>query len=208
MHKTFSNTHSLQKLKQGVTEFELASSPVTLISSLICPRYPSPFLDGSSLGGISPILKKVEHFFVQKVARNGGCLFRALRDNVDELRMDVKEVICYDDKARSQYEEALVAITVDESLSSTLKIMIFWGGESELLVISKLCQQLIIVYIPEHEHRSMELKISKTSKGKPRKVVRLLYNGRDHYDLLSAVVSISSPQLLSVSPHLYHSLLS
>nr|DAD27885.1 TPA_asm: hypothetical protein HUJ06_029353 [Nelumbo nucifera] len=128
---------SLQKLKQGVSVFELASSPITLISSMICPRYPS------SLGGISPALKKVEHFSVQKVTGNGGCLFRApvkgmainkgitltpreRRDDVDELRMVVKEVICYDDKERSQYEEALVAITVDESLSNTLKNLIFW----------------------------------------------------------------------------------
>ncbi|KAF3795538.1 hypothetical protein EJ110_NYTH00107 [Nymphaea thermarum] len=28
----------------------------------------------------------------------------------------------------------------------------FWGGESELLVLSKLCCQPVIVYIPEHEH--------------------------------------------------------
>ncbi|XP_010262739.1 PREDICTED: uncharacterized protein LOC104601188 isoform X4 [Nelumbo nucifera] len=138
-----SNEVFLQQLKQGIAEFELASSPVTPISSMICPRYPSPFLGGgghrffarigSSLGGISPALKKVEHFSVQKVTGDGRCLFRALvkgmainkgitlthreeRDDADELRMAVKEVICYDDKERSQYEEALVAITVDESL--------------------------------------------------------------------------------------------
>lgn len=36
--------------------------------------------------------------------------------NADDLRMAVKEVICESDKERRQYEEALVAITVDESL--------------------------------------------------------------------------------------------
>lgn len=34
----------------------------------------------------------------------------------DELRMAVKEVICNDPKEREKYKEALVAITVDESL--------------------------------------------------------------------------------------------
>ncbi|XP_010262736.1 PREDICTED: OTU domain-containing protein At3g57810 isoform X2 [Nelumbo nucifera] len=221
-----SNEVFLQQLKQGIAEFELASSPVTPISSMICPRYPSPFLGGgghrffarigSSLGGISPALKKVEHFSVQKVTGDGRCLFRALvkgmainkgitlthreeRDDADELRMAVKEVICYDDKERSQYEEALVAITVDESLKrycQRIEKSDFWGGESELLVLSKLCQQPIIVYIPEHEHRvggrgtgfipitEYGVEFSKTSKGKPRKVVRLLFSGRNHYDLL------------------------
>lgn len=36
--------------------------------------------------------------------------------NADDLRMAVKEVVCDNDKERRQYEEALVAITVDESL--------------------------------------------------------------------------------------------
>lgn len=34
----------------------------------------------------------------------------------DELRMAVKEVICNDPKEREKYKEALIAITVDESL--------------------------------------------------------------------------------------------
>lgn len=34
----------------------------------------------------------------------------------DELRMAVKEAICDDEKERLKYEEALVAITVEESL--------------------------------------------------------------------------------------------
>lgn len=35
---------------------------------------------------------------------------------LDELRTAVKEVICDSDRERRQYEEALIAITVDESL--------------------------------------------------------------------------------------------
>lgn len=34
----------------------------------------------------------------------------------DELRLAVAEAICSDEKKRSAYEEALIAITLDESL--------------------------------------------------------------------------------------------
>ncbi|KAL3839437.1 hypothetical protein ACJIZ3_024028 [Penstemon smallii] len=116
----------------------------------------------------------------------------------DELRMAVKEVICDNDKERLKYEEALIAITVDESLRRYCQRIgrpDFWGGEAELLVLSRLCSQPIVVYIPEHEHGgwgSGFIPIQEYGsdihndfkKGKTRKVVRLLYTGRNHYDLL------------------------
>lgn len=37
-------------------------------------------------------------------------------ENADELRMAVKEIICDNGREREKYEEALVAITVEESL--------------------------------------------------------------------------------------------
>lgn len=174
----------------------------------------------SSVGRGSPpaaAAKKVEHYSVQKVAGDGRCMFRALvkgmaftkgislnpreeREDADELRMAVKEIICDSGEERRQYEEALVAITVDESLKRYCQRIgrhDFWGGESELLVISKLCKQPIIVYIPEHEHTrggwgsgfipiaEYGLEFRKGSrKGKQREVVKLLYSGRNHYDLL------------------------
>ncbi|KAL0333229.1 UNVERIFIED_CONTAM: OVARIAN TUMOR DOMAIN-containing deubiquitinating enzyme 3 [Sesamum angustifolium] len=63
------------------------------------------------------------------------------------------------------------------------------------LVLSKLCCQPIVVYIPEHEHggwgtgfipiQEYGSEFRKGSKkGKPREVVRLLYTGKNHYDLL------------------------
>ncbi|KAI3938634.1 hypothetical protein MKW92_029876, partial [Papaver armeniacum] len=151
-------------------------------------------------GGMSPAMKKVERFSVRKVTGDGRCLFRALvkgmainkgiglsqwqeRNDAGNMTMAVKEVICGSGKERCQYEEALIAITVEESYlryCQRLKDLIFWGGESELLVLSKLCRQPIVVYIPEHE-----MSLSKSSKnGEPRKPVRLLYSGKNHYDLL------------------------
>ncbi|KAI8014758.1 hypothetical protein ACSBR2_003242 [Camellia fascicularis] len=226
-----SNETLLQQLKHGLAEFELVSSPVLSISShkpnSPLRLSPNSLLSdnthrffariGSSLGGASPAMKKLERYAVQKVTGDGRCLFRALvkgmafnkgialnpreeRENADELRMAVKEVLCDNDKERLQYEEALVAITVEESLKRYCQRIgrpDFWGGESELLVLSKLCCQPIIVYIPEHEHTkggwgSGFIPIAEygtefrkgSRKGKSRKVVRLVYSGKNHYDLL------------------------
>lgn len=215
-----SNEKLLQQLKEGTAKFELLSSP-------ICTnKFSFPLLSDTSHrffarigpplgGGGSPAMKKVEHYTVQRVTGDGRCMFRALvkglamnkgislssreeRDDADDLRMAVKEVICESDKERRQYEEALVAITVDESLKrycQRIERSDFWGGESELLVLSKLCRQPVIVYIPEQEHMGRGTgfipiaeygsEFSKASKkSKPRTAVKLLYSGKNHYDLL------------------------
>ncbi|XP_057512214.1 OVARIAN TUMOR DOMAIN-containing deubiquitinating enzyme 3 isoform X2 [Actinidia eriantha] len=217
-----SNETLLEQLKHGLAQFEIVSSPVLSISSYRAHTPPSKanlFFAriGPSIGGGSPAIKKVERFSVQKVTGDGRCLFRALvkgmalnkgitlnpreeREDADDLRVAVKEVICDNGKERVQYEEALVAITVEESLKRYCQRIgrsDFWGGESELLVLSKLCCQPITVYIPEHEHTKSGwgagfIPIAEygsefgkgSGKGKARKVVRLLYSGKNHYDLL------------------------
>ncbi|TKY63423.1 OTU domain-containing protein [Spatholobus suberectus] len=177
------NEDVLEQLRNGSAKFEVVSSPVPSVaappnnntslfgigncSTLFFARI------GSSFGGQSPAMKKLERFSVQKVTGDGRCLFRALvkgmaynkgvvlnqreeRENADELRMAVKEAICENEGERKLYEEVLIAITVDEPLKRYCQRIVrpdFWGGESELLVLSKLCKQPIIVYIPEHEHR-------------------------------------------------------
>ncbi|XP_021289592.1 OTU domain-containing protein At3g57810 isoform X3 [Herrania umbratica] len=172
------NENILEQIRHGIAHFELVSSVSTpsvshLLSTAFLGDSSSRFFAriGPSLGSGSPATKKVEHFSVHKVAGDGRCLFRALvkgmalhkgialspqkeRDDADELRMAVKEVLCDSGKDRQQYEEALVAITVEESLKrycQRIQRPDFWGGESELLVLSRLCGQPIIVYIPEHE---------------------------------------------------------
>ncbi|KAK6245014.1 hypothetical protein QUC31_011423 [Theobroma cacao] len=226
--KVFNAENILEQIRHGIAQFELVSAPVSSVSTpSVSHSLSAAFLGdsssrffariGPSLGSGSPATKKVEHFSVHKVTGDGRCLFRALvkgmalhkgialrpqkeRDDADELRMAVKEVLCDSGKDRQQYEEALVAITVEESLKrycQRIQQPDFWGGESELLVLSRLCGQPIIVYIPEHEHRkggwgSGFIPIAEygaefrkgSRKAKPRKVVRLLYSGRNHYDLL------------------------
>ncbi|PKA46082.1 OTU domain-containing protein [Apostasia shenzhenica] len=208
-----SNEVLLQQLRDGTAEFELIRPPVS--------RTPSGLgffaRITSSFNEISPAMTKVERHAIQKVTGDGRCMFRALvkgmarnrglvlsssqeRDDADDVRMAVKEVLCDNGEERLQYEEALVAITVEESLKRYCQRIgrsDFWGGESELLVISKLCRQPIIVYIPEHEHAvatkgsgfipiaEYGSEFRKPKKGsKPRMAVRLLYSGNNHYDLL------------------------
>ncbi|EXB89963.1 hypothetical protein L484_023615 [Morus notabilis] len=140
----------LEQLKNGTAQFELVSVPVRSISTPNPHSCPPPFLGdhshrffariGPSIGSKgSPTTKKVERYLVQRVTGDGRCLFRALLAvaNADELRMAVKEVICDNDKERHQYEAALVAITVEESLKRYCQRIgrpDFWGGESELLI--------------------------------------------------------------------------
>ncbi|CAK9236416.1 unnamed protein product [Sphagnum troendelagicum] len=168
--------------------------------------------------GTSQAMKKVEHYTVRKVTGDGRCMFRALvqgmatnkglglnpteeQQEADQLRFAVMDAICRSDNRRHLYEEALIAITLEESLKrycQRIPNSNFWGGESELLVLSRMCLQPIIVYIPEAEARRggkwgtgfipiaeygrEYLKPGKNRK--PRKPVRLLYSGSNHYDLL------------------------
>ncbi|KAK3031368.1 hypothetical protein RJ639_036076 [Escallonia herrerae] len=212
------NETILEQLRHGRAKFELVSAPVTSISSHNTQRSPTAFLSenthlffariGSSFGGGSAALKNMERYSVQKVTGDGRCKRHGFQQGYQpsptrrekECRMAVKEAICDNEQERVPYEEALVAITVEESLKRYCQQIgraDFWGGESELLVLSKLCRQPIIVYIPEHEHTkggrgSGFIPIAeygaKYGKGprkeKSRKVVRLLYSGKNHYDLL------------------------
>ncbi|XP_052881188.1 OVARIAN TUMOR DOMAIN-containing deubiquitinating enzyme 3 isoform X2 [Gossypium arboreum] len=202
------NETILEQLRHGTAKFELVSSPVSSISipSLshsLSTTFPADNSHrffariGASLGGGSAATKKVEQYSIHKVTGDGRCLFRALvkgmafnkgialspreeRDDADELRMAVKEILCDSVKDRQQYEEALIAITVEESLKrycQRIQRPDFWGGESELLH-----RKGGWGFIPIAEYGSEFRK--GFGKGKPKKVVRLLYSGRNHYDLL------------------------
>jgi len=57
--------------------------------------------------------------------------------DADDLRMAVKEIICDSETERQKFEEAVIAITVEQSLKrycQRIRRPDFWAGESELLV--------------------------------------------------------------------------
>ncbi|KAH9623707.1 hypothetical protein KSS87_013421 [Heliosperma pusillum] len=217
MASTSSNPESiLEQLKSGAAQFMLVHSPMPSISHSNSNSLHFFARIGPPLGVTSSsTTKKAEHYSVRKVAGDGRCMFRALvkgmavnkginltshreREDADELRTAVKEVICEDKKEQRSYKEAVIAITVEQPLQRYCQRIgrsDFWGGESELLVLSKLCHQPIIVYIPETEIKGggrgfvpiaeYGAEFYKPSgKTKARKAVRLLYSGRNHYDLL------------------------
>ncbi|KAH7288989.1 hypothetical protein KP509_31G052500 [Ceratopteris richardii] len=169
--------------------------------------------------GTPPYASKIEHYAIHRVKGDGRCMFRALalgmafnderrlspideQKQADNLRIAVEGALCSNESHRQKYEEALIAITIDESLNQycrRIRYPDFWGGESELLVLSRLYQQPVIVYIPEHEMRGLRnswgsgfvpiaeygLEYTKITKDKAAfKPVRLLYSGGNHYDLL------------------------
>ncbi|KAG6547779.1 hypothetical protein Mapa_010592 [Marchantia paleacea] len=210
-------------------ECDFASAPFASISAAFSSRWKRPtsfFAKIAPLGGehqashgTSPALKKVEYHSVRRISGDGRCMFRALvvgmatnkgqtlsymeeEQEADQLRLAVMDAICRPDQRSHIYEEALIAITVEESLKrycQRIPSPSFWGGESELLVLSKMCCQPIIVYIPESEAKNRGYRggggyipiaeygsdYKKPGKDrKARKPVRLLYSGRNHYDLL------------------------
>lgn len=59
--------------------------------------------------------KKSKKWFWSALS-SGYVAFLLFFTNADDLRMAVKEVICDSGSERRQYEEALIAITIDESL--------------------------------------------------------------------------------------------
>ncbi|KAF7054518.1 hypothetical protein CFC21_062180 [Triticum aestivum] len=193
-----SNATLLARLGEGTARFELLEDPAPAPAPPVWTRLHCFARIGSSLrGGWSAALNKVEHYGVQRVTGDGRCMFRALakgmaktrgipltpREEVqdaDDLRLAVKEVICDNQTERQKYEEAIIAITVDESLKrycQRIRRPDFWGGESELLYRGRGNG-----FIPIAEYG---LEFTKDSKeGKKRVPVRLLYSGKNHYDLL------------------------
>ncbi|XP_062006425.1 OVARIAN TUMOR DOMAIN-containing deubiquitinating enzyme 3-like isoform X2 [Rosa rugosa] len=180
--------------------------------------YSHRFFAGTGLGGGSKEFRKAEIYTVHEVKKDGRCLFRALAKGIlaantgslpdltkreeqkraGELLEDVNDVICENTKL-PKYEAARKAINAAlfkggfHSYCDRIREPDFWGGESELLVLSQLLKQPIIVYKRADEHTnggggSAFIPIEEYgTEFKPKKAVRLLLihlSDRNHYDLL------------------------
>ncbi|ONL96351.1 Cysteine proteinases superfamily protein [Zea mays] len=180
------------------------SSAGKLQHNLLLVQVSSPDFLKSLQAACSPIFASL----IWRVLEGLGAVVKVIRSWVssslsifmeeDDLRMAVKEIICDSETGRQEYEEAVIAITVEQSLKrycQRIRRPDFWGGESEFLVLSRLCRQPIIIYIPEREYHGRGngfipiaeygLEFTKNTKQWKKKTpVRLLYSGRNHYDLL------------------------
>ena len=113
----------------------------------------------------------------------------------DQLRLAVAESLCRTPEKRKNFSEAVMAISYEYGLEKYCKRILepaFWGGEPELLVLSRLIRRPIVVYIHASQARnaegsgfvSIQTYGEEFSKEGKRKAVKLLYNGENHYDLL------------------------
>jgi hypothetical protein len=113
----------------------------------------------------------------------------------DQLRLAVAESLCRTPEKRKQFSESVMAISYEYGLETYCKRILepsFWGGEPELLVISRLIRRPVKVYIHAAQAKNatgagfvcIQTYGEEFSKEGKRKPIRLLYNGENHYDLL------------------------
>ena len=147
---------------------------------------------------------------VLKITPDGRCMFRALVQGMaqnrvndvltqsdeareaDSLRMAVNEALCSGSHRRREYVNAVRGAKVEygglDRYCNVSRRPTHWGGEVELLVVSKMLKLPIIVYRPLANGGAFKIMVEygaeyMKSKEKNIKPVRLLYLG-NHYDLL------------------------
>ena len=147
---------------------------------------------------------------VLHIKRDGKCMFRALvqgmaqnfdevvgsgeeTEQADALRLACNEALCASGKrAAKMYLPAVRGARAEYgTMQEFCRVSMHprhWGGEVELLVLSKMLEQNIVVYRPlaDGSAYSVIAEYGKEHLKKGRKPVRLLFNLRDHYDLLVA----------------------
>ena len=148
---------------------------------------------------------------VIRVQGDGKCMFRSIalglarnkgrilgpaaeEQEADQLRLAVAEALCRTPQRRRDFPEAVISLQVDDNIQNYCKKIMspsFWGGEPELLVLSKMLKVPIYVYIAEGGGSTYNPiykfgeNFSKAGKDwAKRRPVRLLYSNGNHYDLL------------------------
>ena len=115
----------------------------------------------------------------------------------DNLRLAVRDALCRSDERRALFQEAVTSIEVAEGglpkYCARLKDAGFWGGELELLVLSRMLRVPLYVYKTAAEAGAGKewwgyvpiVKYGEAyAEGEGRKPVHLLYYQGNHYDLL------------------------
>jgi len=173
---------------------------------------------------------------IRVIKGDGKCMFRALARGMarnkgvvltpedetrdaDTLRLAVRDALCRSDERRRVFSEAVTSVEVAEGgipkYCARLNDAGFWGGEVELMVISRLLQVPIYIYrsskeagvekivgygfAPIVKYGEQYAGVSEDGEGQGlleessaaggfggRKPVNLLYREGNHYDLLVA----------------------
>lgn len=157
-------------------------------------------------------------FKVHKIVGDGRCMFRAtvrslalhkgifLRsreelEEAEQLRQACHEALCRTSQRSKEFPDARKQILYGygdiRQYCSQLARPTFWGGEVEMMVISKMLKIPIFVYTATDESKAEgapqdfkitakfgEKYLSKRSGQQGRLPVNLLYTGGNHFDLL------------------------
>lgn len=153
---------------------------------------------------------------IVQVKGDGRCLFRALAKGLthkqgvhisgdredyaaDELRMAVHDALCRSDERAKSFDEVDYSIENFDGGKNKYCVRLnrpdFWGGEVEILVLSKMLHTPIYVYKSAEEAglggygytriaaygEEWERKDGKGGMGKP---IKVLYGNGNHYDAL------------------------
>ncbi|CAL8462045.1 g1576 [Coccomyxa elongata] len=160
--------------------------------------------------------KPETHLRVVPIKGDGRCLFRALAKGLahakgqflgggaeeadaDELRRAVADALCRGPERLNSFKEVLPSIEAFEGglrrYCTRLQSPSFWGGEVEILILSKMLKSPIYVFQKAEEAGRKDKgfipivkygeEFAEAKKGKrPRQPVKLLYSSGNHYDLL------------------------
>ena len=129
------------------------------------------------------------------LARNQGRILgpSAEEQEADQLRLAVAEALCRTPKRRSEFNDAVISLQAEDNIQNYCRRILqpsFWGGEPELLVLSKMLKVPIYVYLAQNGNEFTPIQKYGEKYTKPgkdwvkRRPVRLLYVNGNHYDVL------------------------
>jgi hypothetical protein len=131
----------------------------------------------------------------QGLARNRGMTLLASDEarEADVLRQAVHDALCRGEVDKT-YRPAVKSAVIDAPLPQYCVKLLdpkFWGGEPELLCLSRMLRTPLFVYLPNDSDGYAPLAKYGTEWLKPtgkkkrsRRPIRLLYVNGNHYDLL------------------------
>mmetsp|Transcript_32202 Transcript_32202/g.60495 ORF Transcript_32202/g.60495 Transcript_32202/m.60495 type:complete len:239 (-) Transcript_32202:460-1176(-) len=171
------------------------------LSASVGGQCPSPLFElarAVPASGPRPTDEKLREI---RVSGDGRCMFRSVAlglaanknvilggketEEADQLRMACHSAMCTSVKRRNDFPEAVMAVKVEQPIETYCKRIQksnFWGGEAELLVLSKMLKAALKVYIRNPQGQGYVCiqeygrEFDKSNGGK-RKPVRLLFNG-------------------------------
>jgi hypothetical protein len=147
---------------------------------------------------------------VIRIKADGRCMFRSIavsmarnqgrilgpaaeEQEADQLRLAVAEALCRTHKRRNDFGDAVIALEAEDNLQNYCKRIMaptFWGGEPELIVLSKMLKIPIFIYLTQDGSSFIPIqkygeKFTKAGKDwVKRRPVRLLYVNGNHYEAL------------------------